>query len=160
MPVSNVLYLANDLSYFLCSFLSLWLYSPLDLGHFFSFLFLYTVGRTPWRGISSSQCRYLHTEQHQHRINAHRHHCLEWDSNPRSQCSSGHCARRLIVYCREFFITIPKWGGGCGKIILHLIVSRIRVQWQTSVKTAWELLEQQSDCKLLKCEWAPVCWIR
>jgi hypothetical protein len=28
--------------------LSLWLYSPSDLGRFFSFLILYTVGRTPW----------------------------------------------------------------------------------------------------------------
>jgi hypothetical protein len=30
--------------------LSLWLYSPLDSGGFFSFLILYTVGRTPWTG--------------------------------------------------------------------------------------------------------------
>jgi hypothetical protein len=30
-------------------FIYLWLYSPLlDLGHFFSFLTFYTVGRTPW----------------------------------------------------------------------------------------------------------------
>jgi hypothetical protein len=29
---------------------SLWLYSPLDLGRFLSFLILYTVGRTPWTG--------------------------------------------------------------------------------------------------------------
>jgi hypothetical protein len=29
----------------------LWLYNPLlDLGRFFSFLILYTVGRTPWAG--------------------------------------------------------------------------------------------------------------
>jgi hypothetical protein len=40
-------------------------------------------------GISASQGRYLHTEQHQHGINAHRHACLEWESNPRSQCSTG-----------------------------------------------------------------------
>jgi hypothetical protein len=32
------------------------------------------------RGISPSQGRYLHTEQHKRRINAHRHPCLEWDS--------------------------------------------------------------------------------
>jgi hypothetical protein len=38
---------------------SLSLYSPLDLGPFFSFLTLYTVGRTPWKGISPSQGRYL-----------------------------------------------------------------------------------------------------
>jgi hypothetical protein len=40
------------------------------------------------REISPSQGRYLHTEQHTHRINAHRHACFEWNSNPRSQCSS------------------------------------------------------------------------
>jgi hypothetical protein len=28
--------------------LSLWLYSSLDLGRFFSFLILYTVGKSPW----------------------------------------------------------------------------------------------------------------
>jgi hypothetical protein len=39
----------------------------LDSGRFFSFLILYTVGRTPWTGISPSQGRYLHTE---HKINA------------------------------------------------------------------------------------------
>jgi hypothetical protein len=33
------------------------------------------------RVISPSQGRYLHTKQHKHRINAHRHSCLEWDSN-------------------------------------------------------------------------------
>jgi hypothetical protein len=32
------------------------------------------------REISPSQGRYLHAEQHKHRINAHRHPCLEWDS--------------------------------------------------------------------------------
>jgi hypothetical protein len=34
---------------------SIWLHSPSDLGHFFSFLIIYTVGRTPWTGISPSQ---------------------------------------------------------------------------------------------------------
>jgi hypothetical protein len=38
--------------------------------------------------ISPTQGRYLHTGEHKHRINAHRHPCLEWDSNPRSQRSS------------------------------------------------------------------------
>jgi hypothetical protein len=48
------------------------------------------------RGISPSQGRYLHTEQHKHGINAHRHPCLEWDSNVRSQCLSGR--RRFMLY--------------------------------------------------------------
>jgi hypothetical protein len=30
--------------------LSLWLYSPLEFSGLFSFLILYTVGRTPWTG--------------------------------------------------------------------------------------------------------------
>jgi hypothetical protein len=34
----------------------------LDLGRFFSFLILYTVGRIPWTGIRPSQGRYLHTD--------------------------------------------------------------------------------------------------
>jgi hypothetical protein len=75
----------------------LWLYSPLlDLGRFFSFL-IYTqsVGFLG-RGCSPSQGRCLHTEQHKHKINAPRHPCLEWDSNPRSQCLSG----RIRFYLR------------------------------------------------------------
>jgi hypothetical protein len=37
--------------------------------------------------LASLKRRYLHTEQHKHRINAHRHPCIEWDSNPRPQRS-------------------------------------------------------------------------
>jgi hypothetical protein len=36
-----------------------------------SFLILHTVGRLLGRGISQSQCLYLHTEQQKHRINAY-----------------------------------------------------------------------------------------
>jgi hypothetical protein len=43
----------------------LWLYCLLlALGSFFSYLIFYTVGRTPWTGISPSQGRYLHIGQH------------------------------------------------------------------------------------------------
>jgi hypothetical protein len=56
---------------------------------FFSFLILYTVGRTPWTGISLSKGRYLHTEQHtQSKCTQYRYPYLEWDSNPRLQRSS------------------------------------------------------------------------
>jgi hypothetical protein len=67
-----------------------WFYSPLlGLGRFFSFLILYTVGRTPWMGDHPSQDRYLHTEQHkQNKRTQYRHRCLEWHSNPRSQRSN------------------------------------------------------------------------
>jgi hypothetical protein len=52
----------------------------------FSCSYMQSVGLLG-RGISPSHGRYLHTGQHQHRINAHRHPCLEWDSNQRYQCS-------------------------------------------------------------------------
>jgi hypothetical protein len=54
----------------------------LDPGRVFRFLIFFSqsVGLLV-RGISSSQVRYLHTEQHKHRINVHRHPCVEWDSN-------------------------------------------------------------------------------
>jgi hypothetical protein len=40
----------------------LWLYSPCGTWTLFQFLNLYTVGRTPWTGISQSQGRHLHIE--------------------------------------------------------------------------------------------------
>jgi hypothetical protein len=65
----------NDISLSLS--LSLWLYSHSDLGRLFNFL-IYTKSVVLFgRGISPSQRRYLHTEQHKHRINAHTHPCLE-----------------------------------------------------------------------------------
>jgi hypothetical protein len=48
--------------------LSLWFYRTSDLGLFFSFLILYTVGRTPWTG-DQTVARPLPT----HRINARTH---------------------------------------------------------------------------------------
>jgi hypothetical protein len=62
----------------------------------FQFLHIFTesVGRFG-RGISPSQDRYLHTEQHKHRINEHRHPCFKWDSKPRTQCLRG---RRQFVH--------------------------------------------------------------
>jgi hypothetical protein len=44
-------------------------------------------GRTPWTGISPSQCRCLRTGQHKHSINSQRYPCPKWESNPWSQCS-------------------------------------------------------------------------
>jgi hypothetical protein len=47
-----------------------------------------TVGRTPWTG-DLPIARQLPTQEKTNRINAHRHPCLEWDSNRWFQCSSG-----------------------------------------------------------------------
>jgi hypothetical protein len=65
-------------------------YSPLlGFGLFFSFVIFFTQAvELLGRMVSLSQGRYLHTGQHTQRIKAHKHSCLEWDSKPRSQCSS------------------------------------------------------------------------
>jgi hypothetical protein len=53
-------------------FICLWHYSTLlDIGRFFSFLSSTQSVGLLGRGISPSQGRYLHREQHKHRINAH-----------------------------------------------------------------------------------------
>jgi hypothetical protein len=81
------IYLSICLSLYLSIYLSvyLWLYSLLlYLGRVFNLLILYTVGTIPWTGDQP-----VATEQQKHRINADRHSCFEWDSNPRSQCASG-----------------------------------------------------------------------
>jgi hypothetical protein len=89
IPQISLMFLFSSVS------LSLWLYSPLDLGRFFRFLiYIQSVGLLG-RGISPSQGCYLHAEQHKRRIKAHRHSFLEWDSNLRSQCSSGR--RRFLL---------------------------------------------------------------
>jgi hypothetical protein len=59
----------------------------LDLDRFFSFYSYTQMVGLLGRGISPLQGRYLHTEQHKHRVNAHRYPCLECDSNPRPQLS-------------------------------------------------------------------------
>jgi hypothetical protein len=74
--------------------LCLWLYSRLDLHRLFSFLIPYTVGSTPWTGGLASRKAATYTQNDTNRINAHRYPCLEWDSNPQLQCSSGR--RRLM----------------------------------------------------------------
>jgi hypothetical protein len=66
-------------------------------------LIQYTVGRTPWTEDQPSQGSYLHTEQHKDKINAHRHTCLEWDSNPRSQRSS---ERAKTVHALDRAVTV------------------------------------------------------
>jgi hypothetical protein len=53
-----------------CAF-CLWLYSPCGTWPLFQFLILYKSVGLLGRGISPSQGRYLHTEQHKQRINAH-----------------------------------------------------------------------------------------
>jgi hypothetical protein len=68
-------------------FIYLWLYSPsLDLGRFFSFLILYTVGRTPWTS-DQPVARPIPTYRTTETQNKCWQPCLEWDSNPRSHRS-------------------------------------------------------------------------
>jgi hypothetical protein len=72
----------------------------LDPGHFFSFLILYTVGRTPWTGDQPSQGRYLHKEQTETDIHASseiRAHDPSLRASEDSSClrPRGHYDRRL-----------------------------------------------------------------
>jgi hypothetical protein len=53
----------------------------------YQFLNLHTIGRTPWTG-DQHVARPLPTHRTTQTQNKRRHPCLEWDSNPRSQCSS------------------------------------------------------------------------
>jgi hypothetical protein len=96
------------------SFIHQWLYSPLlGPGCFFRFVTLHRVGKTPWTG-DQPVARPLPTQRiAQHRINEHRHPCLEQDLNPRPQCSRGenssyvrprgHCDRHKILYPKNLF---------------------------------------------------------
>jgi hypothetical protein len=87
-----------------------------DLGSFFSFLIYIQSVRLLGRGISPSQGYFLYTEQHIHRINAHRHPCLEWDSDhdpsvlvgEGGSCltRSGHCDGRLHQILDTMYILI------------------------------------------------------
>jgi hypothetical protein len=67
----------------------LWLYRPLlDLDSFFSFLVSTQSARLLGRGSARRKAATC-TQDNKNRINAHRHPCLKWDPNSRSQCLSG-----------------------------------------------------------------------
>jgi hypothetical protein len=80
------------LFYFYCDSIYLSIYGSAalaDRGRFFILLMnTQLIGSTPWTG-GQPVARPLPT----HRINAHRHPCLNWDSSPRSQRSR---------WCRRF----------------------------------------------------------
>jgi hypothetical protein len=81
------------------------------------------------RGISPSEGRYLHTGQHTHRINKHRHPYLEWDSNTRSQCSSG---QRLFMPQTAR----PLWSAVCR---LWLVNNKLARMWKEAVVAYYEV---------------------
>jgi hypothetical protein len=91
------------------SFIHQWLYSPfLSPGLFFSFVIFFTqsVGLLG-RMISPSQGRYLHTGQHEHRINAHTDiHALGGTRtyDPSVRASEGSSCLRPRGYCHQFEI--------------------------------------------------------
>jgi hypothetical protein len=61
----------------------------LDLGRFFSFLIIDTVGMTPWTEDQPvAMSLHAHRTQTQNKRTQYRYPCLQWDSNPRSQGSS------------------------------------------------------------------------
>jgi hypothetical protein len=134
-----------------------------DLGRFFIFLNCTQSVGLLGRGIIPSQGRYLNTEQHRHRINAYRHLWLEWDSNPRSQCSSRRkrfilqTARVTVIGCIiDLTNGIRHWnnpqtsilfyflrrlkliGGKCGSMLLthtRILVIHGDVNWRSCMGT-------------------------
>jgi hypothetical protein len=84
---------------------SLWLYNPLlGLGRVFSFLILHTVGRTPWTGdqpVARPLPVYRGTKT-QNKCTQYRYPCLEWDSNPPSDCSSV----RTLIHALDLAATV------------------------------------------------------
>jgi hypothetical protein len=97
-------------------FIHRWLYSSLlGLGLFFSFVIFFSTQTVELLGrvINPSQCRYLNTGQHKHRINAHRDvHALSGGKRQyqlhkyRSQLMV-----MLIYYCYSIFIKTSSSGG-------------------------------------------------
>jgi hypothetical protein len=75
------------LSIYLPTYLSMVLQPFVGPWPLFQFLNSYTVGRAPWMG-DEPVARPLHAHSTAQRINTHRHPCLKWYSNPRSQCLS------------------------------------------------------------------------
>jgi hypothetical protein len=51
-------------SHLIYLFFYLWFYSPCGPWQLFQILYLYTVEKPPWKGISPSYRRHLHTVQH------------------------------------------------------------------------------------------------
>jgi hypothetical protein len=99
------------------------------------------------RGISLSQGRYLLMGQHIHRINAHKHPCLQWDLNPRSQCWRG---RRQIM----LWTALPLWSAS------FQILSSSSVVLPTgclhrNVTPVTGLSGADCECSLV-LKWAPV----
>jgi hypothetical protein len=68
-----------------------------------------TVGRTPWTGNQPDATPLPIHRTTQHRKNADTHPCLEWDSNPWPQCSSGRrqlCPTPIGHWDRHIYIYI------------------------------------------------------
>jgi hypothetical protein len=85
MHLSRPIYLSVYLSIYLSIYLTM--YSPFfGLGRFFSFLIYTQSAGLLGRG-SARRKAATYTQNNTNRIRAHRHPCLEWDSNPQSQCS-------------------------------------------------------------------------
>jgi hypothetical protein len=89
----------------ICLTIYLWLYSSLlDLGRFFSFLILYTVGRTPWTGdhpvarplLAHRTTQTQNKLTHIHALSGIRTHDPSFSASEDSSClrPRGHCDRR------------------------------------------------------------------
>jgi hypothetical protein len=108
----------------------LWLYSPLlNLGHFFNFVILYTVGRTPWTG-DQPVARCLPTQRTTQTQNKRTHTSIPWvgfeptiPAFERAKTvhaldsAAGHCGTVDKTKCSEtspFRTVLGRWWFGLG----------------------------------------------
>jgi hypothetical protein len=102
-------------------FLSPWLYSPLDLGRFFSLLILYSVGRTHWTGdqpISRPLPTHRTTQTQNNRTQTSMSRVGFESTNPAFEYSSSHrrrgrcdnrlCPRRMLIHTLLILISTSK----------------------------------------------------
>jgi hypothetical protein len=98
----------------------LWLYSPLlGLGGFFTFL-TYTFSRPLWTGISPSQSRYLHTEQHKRGIKNTDIHALSRirTHDPSVRAREGNSWLRPLGHCdRQSTNAADRWMQYCQTLV-------------------------------------------
>jgi hypothetical protein len=106
----------------------------------FNFLILIqSIELLGW-GISPSQGRYIH----KHRIRTNRHPCLDWDSNPLSQCLCGRryfmpqITRPLWLARKDYTALYPRSGSAChmlsGCYFARLILRPWRGRWYVRKK--------------------------
>jgi hypothetical protein len=91
----------------------LWLYNSCGPRSLFQFLNLYTVCRIPWKGdLPVARPLPTHGTTQIQNKHSHRHSCLEWNANPRSQRSSDR-RQFMLLTARPLWSALLKYLSNC-----------------------------------------------